>query len=330
MEIDEKNEEIEQINEILNDDIDIDVMRDDEDAELIVSRDKYQTYSGEALNSSEIYGIAAKESTKMIVLVGPVASGKTTMETSLYQLFQNSPVNEFNFAGSYSLQGFEQRSFYTRIKSKGNEPQTQRTSLETNLEDGQAFLHIRLWNKGNNIISNLILADISGEAFTNHIGQIEDVKISFPFIERADFIVGVLDGEKLCNKKTRNSTVSEMVEMIRTFWDAELITNGCALQIIFSKYDIFSKVEDYDSILKKIKQQIAARLSELFTDIEYYNVAAMPNTVEEFCVGYGLEDLLRGWFRKQSSKSVMKMEEPFSELTEYDRLYYKFLGESDE
>lgn len=47
----------------------------------------------------------------MIVLVGPVASGKTTMETSLYQLFQNSPVNDFCFAGSYSLQGFEQRAF---------------------------------------------------------------------------------------------------------------------------------------------------------------------------------------------------------------------------
>lgn len=326
MEIDEKNEEIEQIIEILNDDIDIDVMREDEDAELFLSNDKYQIYSGEALNSSEIYGIAAKESTKMIVLVGPVASGKTTMETSLYQLFQNRPVNDFYFAGSYSLQGFEQRSFYTRIKSKGNEPQTQRTSLE----DGQAFLHIRLWNKGNNVISNFILADISGEAFTNHIGQIEDVKISFPFIERADFIVGILDGEKLCNRKTRNSTVSEMVEMIRTFWDAELITDGCALQIIFSKYDIFSKVDDRDSILKKIKQQIAARLSEWFTDIEYYNVAAMPNTVDEYCVGYGLENLLRGWVRKQSSKGAMKMEEPFSELTEYDRLYYKFLGESDE
>lgn len=324
MEIDEKKEVIEQIDEILNDDID--VMRDDEDIELVLPQKKYQTYSGEALNSSEIYGIAAKESTKMIVLVGPVASGKTTMETSLYQLFQNSPVNDFYFAGSYSLQGFEQRSFYTRIKSKGIEPKTQRTSLE----DGQAFLHIRLWNKGNDVISNLILADISGEAFINHIGQIEDVKISFPFIERADFIVGVLDGEKICSKKTRNSTVSEMVEMIRTFWDAELITEGCALQIIFSKYDIFSKVEDHDSILKKIKQQIVARLSELFTDIEYYNVAAMPNTVDEFCVGYGLEDLLRGWVRKQTNKSTMKMEEPFNELTEYDRLYYKFLGESDE
>ena len=327
MEIDEKNEEIEQLNEILNDDIDIDVMQENETMHFYP---KYQTHSGEALNSREIYGIAAKESAKMIVLVGPVASGKTTMETSLYQLFQNSPVNDFYFAGSYSLQGFEQRSFYTRIKSKGNEPQTQRTSLETNLEGGHAFLHIRLWNKGNNIISNLILADISGEAFANHNGQINDVKISFPFIERADFIAGILDGEKLCNSKTRNSTVAEIVEMVRTFRDADLITDGCALQIIFSKYDIFSKVADYDSILQKIKQQIEARLSALFTDIEYYNVAAMPNTVDEFRVGYGLEDLLRGWVRKQSGKSAMKMDEPFSELTEYDRLYYKFLGESDE
>lgn len=323
MEIDAKDERIDKIDEILNDEIDIDVNREGEKAESSFLQDKYQINSGEALNSSEIYRIAAKESTRMIVLVGPVASGKTTMETSLYQLFQNSPVNDFYFAGSYSLQGFEQRAFYTRIKSKGNEPTTQRTSLE----DNQAFLHIRLWNRNNNMINNLILADISGEAFTNHIGQIDEVKKSFPFIERADYVVGVIDGEKLCNKKTRNSIVPEMIEMIRTFWDAELIMDGCVLQIVFSKYDLFSKIENHDLILEKIKQQIVARLSELFMDIEYYNVAAMPSTIDEFSVGYGLEDLLQGWVRKYVRKSSRKMEEPFDELTEYDRLYYKFLGE---
>ena len=326
MEIDEKDERINKIDQILNDEIDIDVNQEGEEAEFSSLQDKYQINSGEALNSSDIYRIAAKESTRMIVLVGPVASGKTTMETSLYQLFQNSPVNDFCFAGSYSLQGFEQRAFYTRIKSKGNEPTTQRTSLE----DNQAFLHIRLWNRNNNVISNLILADISGEAFTNHIGQVDEAKISFPFIERADYVVGIIDGEKFCNKKTRNSIVSEMIEMIRTFWDAELITDGCVLQIVFSKFDIFSKVENHNLILEKIKQQIVARLSELFMDIEYYNVAAMPSTIDEFSVGYGLEDLLQGWVRKHVRKSSRKMEEPFDELTEYDRLYYKFLGELNE
>lgn len=326
MEIDEKDERIDKIDQILNDEIDIDVNQEGEEAEFSSLQDKYQINSGEALNSSDIYRIAAKESTRMIVLVGPVASGKTTMETSLYQLFQNSPVNDFCFAGSYSLQGFEQRAFYTRIKSKGNEPTAQRTSLE----DNQAFLHIRLWNRNNNVISNLILADISGEAFTNHIGQVDEAKISFPFIERADYVVGIIDGEKLCNKKTRNSIVSEMIEMIRTFWDAELITDGCVLQIVFSKFDIFSKVENHNLILEKIKQQIVARLSELFMDIEYYNVAAMPSTIDEFSVGYGLEDLLQGWVRKHVRKSSRKMEEPFDELTEYDRLYYKFLGELNE
>ena len=242
-------------------------------------------------------------------------------------MFPNTLLfREYLFAGSYSLQGFEQRAFYTRIKSKGNEPTTQRTSLE----DNQAFLHIRLWNRNNNVISNLILADISGEAFTNHIGQVDEAKISFPFIERADYVVGIIDGEKLCNKKTRNSIVSEMIEMIRTFWDAELITDGCVLQIVFSKFDIFSKVENHNLILEKIKQQIVARLSELFMDIEYYNVAAMPSTIDEFSVGYGLEDLLQGWVRKHVRKSSRKMEEPFDELTEYDRLYYKFLGELNE
>ena len=101
MEIDEKDERIDKIDQILNDEIDIDVNQEGEEAEFSSLQDKYQINSGEALNSNDIYRIAAKESTRMIVLVGPVASGKTTMETSLYQLFQNSPVNDFCFAGSF-------------------------------------------------------------------------------------------------------------------------------------------------------------------------------------------------------------------------------------
>lgn len=322
MEIDEKNERNGKIDEILNDEIDIDENQGGEEAELSFSQDKYQANSGETLNLSDIYRIAAKERTKMIVLAGPVDSGKTTMATSLYQLFQNGPVNDFYFAGSDSLQGFEQRSFYTRIKSKGNKPETQRTILK----DDDAFLHMRLWNKRNNTITNLVLPDISGEAFTDHIGQINNAKIRFPFIKRADFVVGVIDGKKLCENKTKDSVAFEIIQMITTFCNAGLIMDNCVLQIVFSKYDLFSKVEDCESRLERAKQLIATGLSGLFVNIEYYNVAAMPSTGDKFRVGYGLEDLLWGWMKKHTCKSSMKMEEFFNELTEYDKLYYKFSG----
>ncbi len=326
MEIDEKEEKLETIDAILNDEIDLQEDDENVETEVSASQNKFHVNAGEALYIDDIYTIAAKECTKMMVLVGPVASGKTTIETSIYQLFQNSPVEDFYFAGSYSLRGFEQRAFYTRLKSKGNEPQTQRTSLE----DSQSFLHLRLFNKNSHIISNLIMADISGEAFTNHIGQVDEVKKSFPFIERADYLVGVIDGEKLCNKKTRNSIVAEIIELVRTFSDADLIMDNCIFQVVFSKYDKLCKAEKLEEILEKAKKQIIGRLGELFTIIEFYKVAAMPSSTNEFKVGYGLDVLLQAWVKKRTCKSSMETKEPFDRLTEYDRLYYKFLGDLNE
>lgn len=323
MDIDEKNEGLDAI---LSDDIDIDTNQEELEQENPLTQEKFRVRSGAALSMTDIYKIAAKESTKMIVLVGPVASGKTTLETSLYQMFQNNPVKDLYFAGSNSLHGFEQRAFYTRIKSKGNEPQTQRT----NLEDRHAFLHLRLYNSNKDIISNLVLADISGEAFTNHIGQVDEVKKSFPFIERADYLVGVIDCEKLCAKRTRNSTISEIIELVKTFWDAELIMDECILQIVFSKFDILAEIEDFDSILEKVKKQITTRLAESFKKIKFYNVAAMPPVVDKFSIGYGLDLLLQDWVKKHISKCSVKMGKSFDELSEYDRLYCKFLGELDE
>lgn len=327
MDIDVKNEGLEAI---LSDEIDLDINQEELELETPPAPEKIRVSSGAALSTDDIYKIAARESAKMIVLIGPVASGKTTIETSLYQMFQNSPVKEFYFAGSNSLHGFEQRAFYTRIKSKGYEPQTQRTIIG----DRHAFLHLRLYNSSKEIINNLVLADISGEAFTNHIGDVNEVKKSFPFIERADYLVGVIDCGKLCNKKTRNSTVSEIIELVRTFWDAELIMDECILQMVFSKFDILAEIEDIDSILDRAKRQITTRLADFFKKIEFYNVAAMPPVVDKFSVGYGLELLLQDWLKKHVTKCSVEMDKTmdkiFYELTEYDRLYCKFLGELDE
>lgn len=326
MEIEEKDEKLDAIDAILNDEIDIEENQENIETEVSVLQDKFHVNAGEALYIDDIYTIAAKECTKMIVLVGPVASGKTTIETSLYQLFQNAPVEDFYFAGSYSLHGFEQRAFYTRIKSKRSEAQTQRTSLE----DSQSFLHLRLFNKNNHMISNLIMADISGEAFTNHIGQVNEVRKSFPFIERADYIVGVIDGEKLCDKKTRNSIVTEIIELVRTFTDANLIMDICIFQVVFSKFDKLSKIEKFEEIVERAKKQIRGRLEDVFATIEFYMVAAMPSVTDEFKVGYGLDLLLQAWVKKSICKSSVKIKEPFDNLTEYDRLYYKFLEDFNE
>ncbi len=321
----EKIESQDNFNDILNDKVDIGNEPDKDERSSLALPDTYQINSGEALSRDKFYTIAAKESTKMLLLLGPVASGKTTIETSLYQLFQEKPVENYYFAGSRSLQGFEQRAYYTRIKSKGSLPDTPRTKVD----EEPTFLHLRLWNRDNDATTNLIFWDISGEAFSENIGKVDSVKKEFSFAERADFVIGIIDGEKLCNKKTKNSVVSEIIQLLRTFLDSGVLGEGCVLQIVFSKYDLLIKEENYAEIIERAKNQINGYLEELSANIEYYCVAAMPSSAKDIQVGYGLSELLQRWCKKREYISwVPKKLTDFKNLSEYDKLFFKYNGSS--
>ena len=321
----EKIESQDNFNDILNDKVDIGNEPDKDERSSLALPDTYQINSGEALSRDKFYTIAAKESTKMLLLLGPVASGKTTIETSLYQLFQEKPVENYYFAGSRSLQGFEQRAYYTRIKSKGSLPDTPRTKVD----EEPTFLHLRLWNRDNDATTNLIFWDISGEAFSENIGKVDSVKKEFSFAERADFVIGIIDGEKLCNKKTKNSVVSEIIQLLRTFLDSGVLGEGCVLQIVFRKYDLLIKEENYAEIIERAKDQINGYLEELSANIEYYCVAAMPSSAKDIQVGYGLSELLQRWCKKREYISwVPKKLTDFENLSEYDKLFFKYNGSS--
>lgn len=323
----EKNESQDNFNDILNDKVDTGAESGKDEQSLLILPDTYQIHSGEALSSDKFYTIAAKESTKMLLLLGPVASGKTTIETSLYQLFQKNPVENYYFAGSKSLQGFEQRAFYTRTKSKGNLPGTPRT----NLNEGPKFLHLRLWNRDNDATNNLIFWDISGEAFSENIGKVDSIKKEFSFAERADFIIGVIDGEKLRSKKTKNSVVSEIIQLLRTFLDSGVINEGCVLQIVFSKYDLLIEEENHEDIIKRAKEQINAYLEGLIANVEYYCVAAMPDSAKDMQIGFGLSELLQSWGKKREYTScVPRKIADFENLSEYDKLFFKYDGVANE
>lgn len=188
----------EKIEDILSDEIDLEDSDSTEESNSESSDAIYYLNSGEALNSKETYEITAREKTKLVVLAGLAGSGKTTIETSLYQMFQKKTVGGFYFAGSNTIQGYEQRAFFTRTKSRGTTPTTQRTSLEI----GRSFLHLRLWERETDEFCNLLFADLSGEAFETHIGRVDEVKQDFPFMDRADYFVGVLDGEMINNIQT--------------------------------------------------------------------------------------------------------------------------------
>ncbi|WP_045577152.1 hypothetical protein, partial [Desulfosporosinus sp. I2] len=216
---------------LINDELEINTSIEgvtDEGLSNSEKKDSVRLPSGRALTLIETYEITASEDTKIIVLVGPSACGKTTIETTLYQMFQNGEVGDYYFAGSKTIQGYEQRAFYTRTKSKQIKSMTPRTSRGVQ----ETFLHLKVWNHKTDRYQNYLFADLSGEDFESHIADIETMQRDFDFIKSADYIIAVLDGELLSNKKTRNGIFEEMAQLLRTVCDAGLTTVRTNLQVV--------------------------------------------------------------------------------------------------
>jgi len=325
METKARVENDENVNRLINDDIDF----TNEDLSNSDKKGILRLPSGRALTLSETYEITASENTKIIILIGPSACGKTTIETTLYQMFQNDVVGDYYFSGSKTLQGYEQRSYYTRTKSEQNIPTTPRTSRGSE----ETFLHLKLWNCKTDKYINYLFADLSGEDFENHIASIELMQKDFNFIKSADYIIAVLDGKLLSDKRRRNGTLEEMAQLLRTIFDAGLSTAHTNLQVVTSKYDIIKESLLIDPLVEtfitRVKVDLQQRLKPYINEISFYNVAAMPDNNTRFEVGHGIKELMDSWSTPQSSMvlSLKNNKRKRNVNSEFDKLYDKILGD---
>lgn len=329
---DEKNDTVNKdVNSILNDEIEVNEILNDTGIELNTDGGASGTYklpSGNALSLKELYEITALEDTKIVILVGPSACGKTTIETTIYQMFYDGTVNGYYFAGSRTIQAYEYRSFNTRVKSRQNLPSTPRTSRGTQ----DIFLHLRLWNEKAQKYTNFLFADLSGEHFESQRADTDSMKKNFAYIKHADYIIAVVDGDLISTKKTRNSTFDSIAEILRTMVEAEIINSKTNLQAVISKYDIVSERASADANIENYIRNIGSKLEQrLGFNIMFQNIAAMPNDSSKYKIGYGIEDLMASWCTK-SRKNIRSYDnaKDLEINSEFNKLHRKLLGDNNE
>lgn len=307
------------IDKLINDDIET------SDSNGIVEEDGKSGFvklpHGLALTVAETYPITASEVGKIIILIGPFDSGKTTIETTLYQLFQRKPFAGLYFAGSQSLFGYEERSFYTRLESKKEIATTPRTSRSTK----EIFLHLKLYDSTMKTKTNYLFGDISGEEIYSYLGNVEAISKKMSYLKSVDNYVFVLDGKQLAVKSKINGAIDQAYTMARTIFDANLYSPSTKVQVVISKYDIIKKSDDanLETMINKRLQCIVALLKKYVSEVTVHKVAAMPeqNDIE---VGYGLEELLSTWKKPHTVKQVVEsyMIDKQS-ISEFNKLFYK-------
>ena len=86
-------------------------------------------YSGHPLNIGEAFRVSISNTSKVIILAGPPACGKTTILSYLNDAFQHREIKKLKFAGSYTLKGLEICSHLSRMASNKSIPDTDRTKV---------------------------------------------------------------------------------------------------------------------------------------------------------------------------------------------------------
>lgn len=223
---------------------------------------------GNALNDKQLYLFSSRKNVELIFLVGPVGSGKTTIEVMTYQIFLCNTFKNLIFAGSLSLKGFEERAINMRAISGNSDNDMERTPVKV----ANKYLHLGIKNIETNNIHNLLLTDISGEEFESCCNNSELMGSKFKNLQLAKSICFVLDGERLIDIFKRNSAFSQVMQFIQTTLDAKLVKNNTLICILVTKYDIVEEAMKEDTSLKDFINIIEEKINKKFERIQGISV----------------------------------------------------------
>lgn len=230
--------------------------------------------------------IAAAHPTKLVALIGPNDCGKTTLSVTLYEALQQGSFAGWNFAGSRTLVGFEQRCHLARIESRGAEPDTPRTAFG----DGLQFLHLGLWGEGRERV-DLLLADRAGEFYTRAANDAEECT-GLLEVERSDALCFLADGERLVDLAERQKIRSHMMQIIDALVESGLLTpEKQRISLVLTKYDKVKGNATAEDFFRRLVVDVRRIHGPYF---EAFSVAARPKD-DAFDPRYGVEGLLVWW-----------------------------------
>lgn len=208
---------------------------------------------GKILDIDEATNVLRVGPARVVAVIGPIASGKTTFGLSLYEAFRDGPFDRWSFAGSLTLPAFEQRCHLARAESGRAHPETHRTFAA----EGLGFLHLAVYCEDTGRI-DLLISDRTGEYYTSVANSEEDCD-DLHEVSRADYILFLLDGVKLIGDE-RHGIKHELAMMIATLLAGKVLSTTHQVGIVLTKYD--------QVVSSKTAEQTIEEFNEFVTVIE--------------------------------------------------------------
>jgi energy-coupling factor transporter ATP-binding protein EcfA2 len=247
--------------------------------------------TGKELDEPGAQKLEGARPVRLVVVAGAVGCGKTTLLTSLYELFQWGSVSGYSFAGSSTLPAFERRCYFSRTASERSEPDTERTPF------GEVrYLHLRVCPEDLSREIDFLFTDVSGETFERaRDSTVECQRLTF--LRQADHFLLLLDSEKLIVKERRWEVAHDSMTLLRSCLDSGMLAANCLVNVLWTKSDYFEAASDAEHarFLAQLEGEVRTEFGSRVGRLLFSRIAARPTQVDSLKFGHGLPELMSYW-----------------------------------
>lgn len=208
-------------------------------------------WTGEWLRPEQLDLLAHRGAPRIIGLVGSSGAGKTTYLAMLYSLlFNGRRIENWDFAGSYTLNAWELQAKTLQVQDDGTVRNPDATPSD---KDFHSLYHLAL--RHDSFLHDILFAESSGEVFSKWANNVND-----PAAENARWIYDnahaflfFVDCEAIIGQKGRaRRDIVQVAEQVKSS------LRGRPVVIVWSKADLAKNMRE--NIVDAIKRN----LSEIF------------------------------------------------------------------
>lgn len=250
---------------------DVETPRDDESVpDVVATADGGWVGLGgaESLTWEEADRVAARHGATVVLVAGYQESGKTTLLLQLWAQFLRGPFAGYRFAGSETLDAFDDRHYPCRVDSGNPYPLTERTT-----DTDTRFLHLRVAD-ANDERHALLMTDLWGELFRD-IALGSKVTDRVPVAPKADKTMVIVDGEEVADASRREAAMRNARTLIGAFASDGGLRLDAPLMVLLSKSDVLN-ASDLEWYERKVTKLLEFAESSGFTALQEHRVAARP------------------------------------------------------
>lgn len=249
---------------------------------------------GIILNIDEATDVLCSGPSRVVALIGPTESGKTTLSLSLYEAFQHRPFGRWSFAGSLTLPAFEERCHRSLVECGMTSSDTFRTLIS----DGLGFLHLAVHSIETGRVE-LLISDRSGETYTMAADHKEDCDNLYE-ISRADLVLFLVDGKKLASDE-RHGVKHDITILATALFEGGALDIRRCVGIVLTKYDLVlssgvteQAEKDFDDLVENFRRKFGSKIAK----IKSFKIAARSEN-DKLEQRYGILDIFEECLRPQ-------------------------------